>query len=222
MESPEYLFEDRNEAGRALAYDLSDKKIECAVVVGIAKGGVPIAFEVSEYLELPMDILVVKKLSSPSNPLLALGAICSDGTRIVHPDAIETVGATTQYMDIEIEARLDEAVAEESDYRGDLIQLNLSGLAVVIVDDGIATGSTMEAAVLSMKRRGASKVSVATPIGSPRACEDLRRVADDVRCMFTPSDFWALGQFYLHFHPVSDDEVKQFLDQNRSGTLGIS
>jgi predicted phosphoribosyltransferase len=163
-----------------------------------------------------MDILVVKKLRAPESEELAIGAICADGAKVLHPEMIEELGVSPQYIDREVQVRLAEAQEAERRYRGSAVPLDIAGGAVLIIDDGMATGATAEAAVLSARRRGASSVAIAVPVGSSEACDRLRRVADDVFCLMTPSDFWAVGQFYVHFAPVEDDDVRALLSGERS------
>jgi putative phosphoribosyl transferase len=208
-------FEDRQEAGRALADALRQKEVKCDVVLGLIRGGVPVAFEVAEALQVPLDILAVKKLRAPISEELAIGAICADGARVLHSETLRDLGVSKEYLDREIETRLAEAQEAERLYRGPHPALEIAGLSVMIVDDGIATGSTMEAGVLSARQRGASSILVATPVGSRHACNALLRSADEVFCMTTPVDFWAVGQFYHHFPPVADEEVQRLVDTNR-------
>jgi len=208
-------FEDRRDAGQALANALKDRQVKCYAVLGLNRGGVPVAFEVAEALQVPLDILAVKKLRAPISEELAIGAICADGARVLHSETLRDLGVSQEYLDREIEVRLAEAQEAERLYRGPHPALEVAGQSVVIVDDGIATGATMEAGVLSARQRGASFILVATPVGSRHACNALRVNADEVFCMTTPVDFWAVGQFYHHFPPVADEEVQRLLDENR-------
>jgi putative phosphoribosyl transferase len=208
-------FEDRQEAGQALADALKKRELKCDVVLGLIRGGVPVAFEVAQALQVPLDILAVKKLRAPISEELAIGAICADGARILHAETLRDLEVSKEYLDREIEIRLAEAREAERLYRGPHPAIELAGQSVVIADDGIATGSTMEAGVLSARQRGASSILVATPVGSRHACDALLRSADEVFCMTTPVDFWAVGQFYHRFPPVADEEVQRMVDTNR-------
>ncbi len=210
------LYKDRQQAGELLGAELARRGVQCAAVLGLTRGGVPVAFEVAAALKAPMDILVVKKLRSPISEELAIGAICADGTRVLREDIIRELEVPRRYLENEVAVRLAEAKEAERAYRGDLPALDVAGASVVIVDDGIATGATMEAGVLSLRHRGASPILVATPIGSLHACQALRSVADDVLCLSKPVQFWAVGQFYLHFPQVSDDEVRRLLRESRA------
>lgn len=210
------LYKDRQQAGELLGAELARRGVQCAAVLGLTRGGVPVAFEVAAALKVPMDILVVKKLRSPISEELAIGAICADGTRVLREDIIRELEVPRRYLENEVAARLAEAREAERAYRGELPALDVAGASVVIVDDGIATGATMEAGVLSLRHRGASSILVATPIGSLHACQALRSVADDVLCLSKPVQFWAVGQFYLHFQQVGDDEVRRLLREGRA------
>ena len=210
-------FQDRREAGQALAAALASRGMTCSAVLGLVRGGVPVAFEVASALKTPMDVLVVKKLRAPMQQELAIGAICTDGTRRLRQDVIREMGVTREYLDHEVQSRLNEGREAERIYRGRLPALDLSGASVLVVDDGVATGATMEAAALSVRRQGAGVVTLAAPVASQAASEALRRVADEVVCLATPADFWAVGQFYLRFDQVKDDEVRGLLEESRGG-----
>jgi putative phosphoribosyl transferase len=163
-------FEDRQEAGRALADALRKKEVKCDAVLGLVRGGIPVAFEVAKALRAPLDILAVKKLRAPISEELAIGAICADGARVLHQEILLEIGVSKEYLDREVEVRLAEAQEAERLYRGPHPAIEVTGQSVVIVDDGIVTGATMEAGVLSARQRGAKSILVATPVGSRQAC----------------------------------------------------
>lgn len=208
-------FDDRTVAGKALGEAMVKQSIEVSVVLGLTRGGVPVAFQVAAKLGLPMDIIVVKKLRAPISEELAIGAVCADGARVLREETIRELGVASGYVAHETQVRLREAQEAERRYRGERAALDLTKAAVAIVDDGMATGATMEAAVLSARRRGADKVTVVVPVGSSQACEALAQVADEVFCLSTPADFWAVGQFYGYFPQVSDEEVRRLLEESR-------
>ncbi|MBI2957707.1 MAG: phosphoribosyltransferase [Chloroflexi bacterium] len=218
----EKIFENRRVAGKELASALLRRGDKFSAVLGLTRGGVPLAFEVASALHVPMDVIVIKKLRTPGNPELALGAVSADGAKVLREEIIRQLGVTAEYLARETELRTTEAKDEERKYRGKHTPLELKGQSVVIVDDGIATGSSVEAAVLSARNRGARSITVATPVASRESCSNLRRVADDVFCLTTPTDFWAVGMFYRDFSQTADDEVRQLLDQSRSQTTGTS
>lgn len=209
-------FQDRREAGVLLGAALKERGPRATLVLGLTRGGVPVAAEVAKALAVPMDILVVKKLRAPISGELAIGAICADGTRLLRDNLIREIGVSPQYLDLEISERLGEATAADERYRQGEPALGIGGQGVLIVDDGIATGATMEAAVLSARNRGATTVAAAVPVGSVASCTELRSRADDVFCLVTPVEFWAVGQYYVNFSQVTDDEVRQVLAESRS------
>lgn len=210
------VFEDRREAGRALAAALQERGERFSAVLGLTRGGVVVAAEVASALHIPMDVLVVKKLRSPISEELAIGAVCADGAHVLHQESIQQLGVTEEYIAKELRTRAEEAREAEAAYRRGSPPLEIADGSVVIVDDGIATGATMEAAVLSARQRGARTITVAVPVGAREACQRLRSVADDVVCLHTPADFWAVGQFYRDFFQVSDEEVCRLLEETRA------
>jgi putative phosphoribosyl transferase len=217
-EADDVMYEDRHVAGRLLGQALIKRGESFSAVLGLTRGGVPIAYEVSAVLRVPMDIVVVKKLRSPVSDELAIGAICADGARVLRQDIMGELGVTQRYLDEEIQVRMAEAEELERLYRDGHPPIDLSGASVVVVDDGMATGSTMEAAVASARGRGALRVAVAVPVGSWGATGLLRRTADDVFCLATPREFWGVGQFYARFPQVTNEEVLELLDAGRGRT----
>jgi putative phosphoribosyl transferase len=210
------VFEDRREAGRALAAALQERGRSFSAVLGLTRGGVVVAAEVASALHIPLDIIVVKKLRSPVSEELAIGAVCGDGTHVLYRENIERLRVTEEYLERELRERAQEAREAEAAYRGVYPPLDLSDGAAVVVDDGVATGSTMEAAVLSARKRGARTVTVAVPVGAQEACQRLLGIADEVVCLHTPPEFWAVGQFYRDFLQVSDEEVRRVLEKARA------
>lgn len=211
----EERFDNRRHAGRALAEAFISRKANFDGVLGLTRGGVPVAYEVALAMRIPLDVVVIKKLRTPGNPELAVGAVSSDGARVLKHDIMRHVGVEERYLQREIEERIREAVADEAKYRGANPALDLRGRSIVIVDDGIATGSSVEAAVASARQREAASITVATPVGSQEACGALKKVADEVFCLTQPADFWAVGFFYRDFSQTSDEEVRQLLAQSR-------
>jgi predicted phosphoribosyltransferase len=206
------LFRDRAEAGRTLARKLrANTGRDDVVVLGLPRGGVPVAFEVAQALDVPLEIFLVRKLGVPGHEELAMGAIASGGVRVVSgdvvrqlqlpPDAIEAVAATEQR---ELERR-------ERAYRGDAPPPDVRGKTVVLVDDGLATGSTMRAAVAALRQQGPARIVVAVPVAARSTCDELRAVADEVVCAVTPEPFLAVGQWYQDFSQTTDDEVRELL-----------
>jgi putative phosphoribosyl transferase len=212
-------FADRQDAGRALGRRLGEgphggvRRLDL-VVLGLPRGGVVVAVEVAIALDAPLDVLVVRKLGLPWQPELAMGAIAAVG------DSVETVRAdavlaSAPVDDEEWATVRDRELAElrrrEAAYRGDRAALRLRGWHVLLVDDGLATGSTMRAAVVAVRRQAPAGITVAVPIGSPAACAALADEVDDLVCLRTPQSFRAVGQGYTDFRPTSDAEVREAL-----------
>ena len=204
-------FRDRVDAGRQLAQSLLHHRGTGALVLGLPRGGVPVAAEVAAALDAELDVLVVRKLGVPGHEELAMGAVAGGGLRVLNDDVLSRLGLPRAVVD-EATARAARVVAErERDYRGDRPPPVLRGRRVVLVDDGLATGATMRVAVRAVAGAGASPVAVAVPVAPPPACEALRSLADEVVCLRTPSSFFAVGAWYDDFSETSDDEVRAAL-----------
>jgi predicted phosphoribosyltransferase len=211
------LFTDRADAGRALAASLAAwRSAPDAVVLALPRGGVPVAYEVASALELPLDVLVVRKLGLPWQPELAMGAIASGGAIVLNPDVIRYLPAGSDVLESVRAAETAELHRRELQYRGELPPLELSGRVAIVVDDGLATGATMEAAVRSLVALGARRVVVAVPVAAVEARERIAAVADEVVCAYTPEFFSAVGQWYRNFDQTSDDEVRDLLARARA------
>jgi putative phosphoribosyl transferase len=210
------MFRDRSHAGRALAGMLARYAGRPDVVVlALPRGGVPVGYEVARALGAPLDVFPVRKLGVPGREELAMGAIAAGGVVVVNDEVVRR-------LDIP-EAVIDEAAAEERQeldrraeaYRGGRPAPNLRGKTVVLVDDGLATGSTMRAAVAAVRRLGPAGVVVAVPVGALETCDQFRRVADDVVCAETPEPFFAVGSWYQDFAQTTDEEVRELLARSR-------
>jgi len=206
------VFEDREDAGRALAKALAAYRgaADC-IVLALPRGGVPVAFEIAQALGLPLDVLVVRKLGLPSQPELAMGAIASGGAIVLNEDVLRFAAGRRE--DLEQVRRHEQAELErrERKYRGDRPPLAMAGRVGILVDDGLATGATMEAAVRSLRALGAKRVVVAVPVASTEALDRIEAVADEVICLETPPYFSAVGQWYRDFDQTSDAEVEDLL-----------
>jgi putative phosphoribosyl transferase len=206
------MYADRADAGRALAKALARLRAAPDVIVlGLPRGGVPVAYEVAAALELPLDVLVVRKLGLPQQPELAMGAIASGGALVVNDEVVRYLGGRAEAFEAVRAREQAELERRERDYRGARPPLQMSGVTAILVDDGLATGATMEVAVRALQSLGAHRVVVAVPVASGQARERIEAVADEVVCLATPEFFSAVGQWYADFGQTEDDEVRELL-----------
>jgi putative phosphoribosyl transferase len=216
------IFTDRREAGRALAEALAQQgDLTDPVVLALPRGGLPVGREIARALGAPLDIMVVRKLGLPSQPELAMGAVASGGIRVTNPDVLREAEVPDAVLEDVARAEQREVERRERAYRGDRAPLELEGRSVILVDDGIATGSTVRAAIQAARARGAAGVIVAAPVAPPETVERLSREADQVVCLTTPVPFMAISLWYRSFPQVDDREVRRILDEAaREGTPG--
>ena len=205
-------FADRVEAGRELAAGLREYAgRDDVVVLALPRGGIPVAFEVARELGAPLDVILVRKLGLPEQPELAMGAIASGGVRVLNDEVVRATAVSPEEIE-EVAAREGEELARrERLYRGERPPPAIEGKVAILVDDGLATGSTMLAAIGALRRQRPARIVVAAPIAPPETCEELRREADDVVCVRTPEPFLAIGAWYERFPQVSDDEIRNLL-----------
>ncbi|OBG78025.1 MULTISPECIES: phosphoribosyltransferase [unclassified Mycobacterium] len=205
-------FRDRREAGRAVAEELAPYRDRGDVLVfGLARGGVPVAWEVARALRAPLDVFLVRKLGVPRWSELAMGAVASGGTVVMNDDVVANLRITEQQVRDVIATETVELERREQAYRGGRRIADLRDKVVILVDDGIATGASMVAAVRAVRAAGARSIVVAVPVGPQSACRELGSEADHVVCATTPPGFEAVGQVYGDFHQVGDDEVRELL-----------
>jgi putative phosphoribosyl transferase len=207
-------FRDRKEAGRALGQALlANRRWENPLVLALPRGGVPVAFEVAQALSAPLDILVVRKIGHPLHEEFAIGAIASGGVAVMNPRAQGYLGDVSK-ADVErIMAReRAELQRRERLYRGGSPALDLRGRETIVVDDGLATGATMQAAVQALRQLHPASITVAVPVAARDSCDALAQVADHVVCVRTPEPFRAVGAWYADFPQTSDDEVRALLE----------
>jgi putative phosphoribosyl transferase len=212
MWSGERIFADRREAGRELAKQIpAVTQAEHVVVLALPRGGVPVAYEIARALGATLDVFLVRKLGTPGHPELAMGAIASGGITVLNDDVVQALGIRPEQ--IEAVARKEQAELERRDsaYRKGRPLPSLADRTVILVDDGLATGSTMRAAVEAVKQQKPARVIVAVPVGAPETCRTLRETADAVICARTPTPFSAVGQWYRDFTQTTDDEVNALL-----------
>jgi putative phosphoribosyl transferase len=206
------VFRDRREAGDVLAQRMTsyaDKPN--LLVLGLARGGVPVAWQVAHALRAPLDVFLVRKLGVPQWQELAMGALASGGGVVINDNLVRSLGISDDQLQSAIERETDELHRREQAYRGDRPPIDVTGKTVILVDDGIATGASMLAAVRAVKAQGPAQVVVAVPVGPASACRELATEADDVVCATMPPGFEAVGQVFEDFHQVSDDEVRELL-----------
>jgi putative phosphoribosyl transferase len=209
------LFANRVEAGKRLASALAESVSEDGVVLAIPRGGVVVGFEIARALGLSLDVIVPRKIGAPNNPELAIGAITEDGTIILDKDLVNQLGVSKAYIKKESQRQMREIQHRLKLYRGDIPRPELKNREVIIVDDGIATGSTMKAALASVRKSGAKTVVVAVPLGPTSTVKELERQADRVVCLYTPEPFYAIGEFYDDFAQTENDEVTELLRLNK-------
>lgn len=210
-------FRDRTEGGRLLAERLSAYRDRPGVVVlALPRGGVPIAHEVAHALHVPFDVYVVRKLGVPGHEELAMGAIAPGGVRLLNREVVDALAIPPAVIESAAFHEQIELNRRERLYRGPRPPLSLANVTVILVDDGLATGSTMRAAVMAVRQQQPARVIVAVPVGASSSCTELAREADEVVCLRTPDPFVAVGLWYLDFTPTSDDDVQRLLESRAS------
>jgi putative phosphoribosyl transferase len=209
------IFRDRRDAGRALARTVASlPNLKETIVLALPRGGVPVGFEVTHAHGIPLDILVARKLGVPGQEELAMGAITSDGTAVFNSEIIQAFRISDEMLRAASKREQIEVEREEREYRDGHPPLDITERAVLLVDDGLATGATMRAAARSARSR-AKQVIIAVPVAAASTCRELRSEADLVLCTATPEPFGAVGRFYHNFQPTSDDEVRTLLARAR-------
>lgn len=209
-------FADRGDAGRALAAELERFRDRPGLVVlGLPRGGVPVAREVAAALRAPLDVFVVRKLGVPGQPELAFGAVASGGVRVLNPSIVATHRLSPEVVDRVTQRELLELRRREEDYRADRPPVDVADATALVVDDGLATGATMRAAAAAVRRRGASTVVAAAPVAPRSTVRDLAGAVDETVTVLMPWAFGAVGAFYLDFNPTTDAEVRAALGVGR-------
>jgi predicted phosphoribosyltransferase len=206
-------YKDRRHAGRVLAEALRKYAGRPDVVVlALPRGGVPVAYEVATRLGAPLDVFVVRKLGVPGHEEYAMGAIASGGVIVLDRAVIQGLGIPSSAVEAAIAREQAELARREQLYRGGRPPLDVTGKTAILIDDGLATGSTMRAAVAGLRERGAQRIVVGVPIASPETCQELSGEVDDIVCAATPEPFVAVGLWYENFEQTSDEEVRQLLE----------
>jgi putative phosphoribosyl transferase len=210
------MFRNRIDGGEQLATQLKKyEKDPLAIVLGLPRGGVVTAWALAKGLHLPLDILSLRKIGAPQNPELALGAVSGTGEIFLNEDLIDHLGISKQSLAHQIQSEKQHAKERFEKFRRGRAPLQLKGRTAILVDDGLATGATMQAAIKTVKAQGAERVIVAVPVAAPDSLEEVKKNADETVCLFTPYFFQAVGEFYDDFRQVEDDEVIQLLQSFR-------
>jgi len=209
-------FRDRIEAGQLLGRELAARfgVVDDAIVLALPRGGVPVGAEVAKALGAPLDVFIVRKLGVPGHEELAMGAIASGGVRVLNRDVIDYGRITPQQIDAVAAREERELSRREAEFRGNRAPLDVRGRTVIIVDDGLATGSTMRAAVQALRAMEPKRVIVAVPVGAEQTCEEFREIVDEMVCLRTPEPFEAVGLWYEDFTQTTDAEVHALLSRN--------
>lgn len=211
-------FSDRKDAGKQLASALTDFSFKEGMVLAIPRGGVVVGYEIASALNFKLDVIIPRKIGTPDNPELAIGAVTEDGTMILDDSLIMYLGVSNDYIYQESERQKQEIRRRQNFYRQGVSEPEIKDKNVIVVDDGIATGYTMKAALASVRNRGAATLTVAIPVGPPSTIKELKYQADNIVCLYTPEYFQAIGQFYSDFSQTTDKEVIELLKKQKNLT----
>jgi putative phosphoribosyl transferase len=211
------IYRDRTEAGNYLAAQLAQyANRDDVLVLALPRGGVPVAFEVAKALRAPLDIFLVRKLGIPGHEELAMGAIATGGVRVLNDEVVEYLRIPSRVIDSVAADELRELERRERAYRGNRPEPEVRGKTVILVDDGLATGSTMRAAAAALRQQNPARIVVAVPVSAPETCDEYRMGVDEIICAATPARFRGVGKWYEDFSQTTDEEVRDLLEQARS------
>lgn len=217
-------FRDRDEAGELLGRDLARRLVhrDDVLVLALPRGGVPVGFGVAQALGAPLDVFIVRKLGVPGHEELAMGAIASGGVRVLNREVLDYMPVSQRMIDAVAEREQQELERREREYRGSRPPIDVKDKTVIVVDDGLATGSTMRAAVAALRKMGPKRIIVAVPLAAESTCRELRAegIADEVVCLRTPEPFQAVGLWYSDFTQTTDEEVHELLDRANAAARG--
>lgn len=209
-----FTFPNRNEAGRALAAELARyAHRQDVVILALPRGGVPIGFEIAHALHAPLDVFLVRKLGAPHYEELAMGAIASGGVQVLNQSVVNQLGITEDQIEEVAEAELHELERREQAFRQGHPPVLVSGRNCILVDDGLATGSTMRAAVMALRQQKPQRIVIAVPVAAAETCAEFEPLVDEVVCLYTPEPFIAVGRWYDDFAQLTDEEVREFLER---------
>lgn len=208
------IYRDRREAGTFLASKLTKfENRPDVIVLALPRGGVPVAYEVAKTLNAPLDIFLVRKLGVPGQEELAMGAIATGGVRVLNHEVVDYLGIPDTVIDAITDDELRELRRRERAYRGDRTEPNVKGKTVILVDDGLATGSTIRAAAHAVRQQGPEKIVVAVPVSAPQTCNEYQIGVDEIVCAVTPEPFLGVGRWYDDFSQTTDEEVHDLLER---------
>lgn len=211
------IFKNRQDAGERLSEKLTEyANRDDVLILALPRGGVPVAFEVAERLAAPLDVFLVRKLGVPGQEELAMGAIASDGVRVLNERTIDYLNIPEAVINRVAEKEQRELERREKAYRDDLPAPDVRGKIVILIDDGLATGATMRAAAVALKQMKPAKIVVAVPVASDETCREFEQEVDAVVCAITPEPFYGVGLWYHDFSQVADDEVRELLQRERN------
>lgn len=209
------IFKDRRDAGLRLAGRLSEYRDEDAVVLALPRGGVPVGYEVARALNVPLDVFVARKLGAPGQPELAIGAVASGGVRLVNERVVWELGVSEDWIEAVTEKELAEVGRRMRRFRGEKPEPEVGGRTVILVDDGIATGMTVKAAIRAIREKGPRRIVLAVPVCAEVTADALALEVDELICLQTPADLQAIGFWYENFRQLDDEEVIELLELSR-------
>src|SRR6266576_3643129 len=216
------IYRNRSDAGKYLAARLVKyANRDDVLVLALPRGGVPVGFEVARKLHSPLDIFLVRKLGVPGHEELAMGAISTGGVRVLNEDTVDYLRIPASVIEAVAANELRELERRELAYRGDRSEPDVRGKTVIIVDDGLATGSSMRAAAAALRQQSPARIVVAVPVSAPQTCDEYRMGVDEIVCATTPEPFYGVGRWYRDFSQTTDEEVRDLLEQARNGYAAV-
>lgn len=215
------VFENRAAAGRAMSSRVADIVGDRdALVLGLPRGGVVVAYEIAERLGAELDVYLVRKLGTPQHPELAMGAVAQGGVKVLNQDVVRYHGISEEQIETTVRIESEEIDRRERLYRGSRPAEGIEGRVAVLVDDGLATGATMKAAIMAIRKQNPELLIAAIPVGAPKVCEDIEAITDELVVLEKPSMFFAVGAWYEEFEQTTDEEVVHLLERNRKNRSG--